>query len=418
MQTGPGIQYFLSDHNASIHTGSPIWNSPFPICRNHTPAQTHPDRQPDLCYGDYFAAVHTFLEKDRFRILTLAASEHLNERIVPADIKSIHIHLEKHGAFYHPARIEVILDAVRLNFVLNVAVSEVGQRSLSREFNLIRHLNRKYKWPYLPKVYGLEEAQRGNGTSTLSMFLGEWFDGFYEFHITSDHVGRNRIVLWDPRKRNSEIPEDMIPSLYERAAEILTCYYDPLTFDQIHPWSHAAGDFIARLNNTDMEMRLISVRNYAPIVNSEEQDARSIIEALLVFLLNLSIQNRLDRSDGVGDVVWAEDHAIYATLKGFFSGLRQIETPDLFSEPLIRFFKPYLMARTESDLMEICQAISNRYPPEAPEAAVINNNLNQHVARFYRSVQQGIGSSFDTCRPAGFNRNGNLMKSLIPYLFY
>ena len=391
MPTGPRIQYFLSDHNEPIHTGSPIWNSPFPIFRNHTPTLTHPDRQTDLCYRDYFIAAHTFLEKNRFQILTLAASEYLNKRIVPADLKSIHIHLEKHGAFYHPSRIEVILDTFRLNFVLNVAVSEVGQRNLSREFNLIRHLNRKFNRPYLPKVYGLEAAGRDNGTSDLPMFLGEWFDGFCEFHLTSDHFGRSGIVAWDPRKGNIEVPEDMASLIYEKTAKILTCYYDPCTFEQIHPWSHAAGDFIVRLNNNDMEMRLISARNYVPIVNFEEQDARSILEALLVFLLNLSIQNRLDRSDGVGDVVWAEDHAVYGTLRGFFSGLRQIETPELFSEPLTRFFKPYLMARTESDLMEICQALSDRYSPDAPEARIIKNHLNVHAAVFYRSVQQGLG---------------------------
>jgi hypothetical protein len=391
MPTGPRIQYFLSDHNESIHTGSPIWNSPFPNSRNQTPALTHPDRQTDLCYGDYFSAVHAFLEKDRFQILTRAASEYLNKRTVPADIKSIHIHLEKHGAFYHPSRIEVILDAFRLNFVLNVAVSEVGQRNLSREFNLIRHLNREFKWPYLPKVYGLEAVETNNETIKLPMFLGEWFEGFCEFHITTNHFDRNRILLWDPRKGNIEIPEDMAPLIYEKTAEILTCYYDPCTFEQIHPWSHAAGDFIVRLNNNDMEMRLISARNYVSIVNHEEQDARSILDALLVFLLNLSIQNRLDRSGGVGDMVWAEDFAVQATLKGFFSGLKQIETPDLFAEPLIRFFKPYLMTRSENDLMEICQALLNRYPPNAPEAPVIKNNLNQHVARVHQSVQQGFG---------------------------
>ena len=391
MSTGPRIQYFLSDHNEPIHIGSPIWNSPFPICRNHTPALTHPDRQTDFCYRDYFTTVHTFLEKDRFQILTLAASEYLNKRIVPADIKSIHIHLEKHGAFYHPSRIEVILDAFRLNFVLNVAVSEVGQRNLSREFNLIRHLNRKFKWPYLPKVYGLEAIETKNGTLKLPMFLGEWFDGFFEFHITTNHFDRNRILLWNPRKGNIEIPEDMAPLIYEKTAEILTCYYDPCTFEQIHPWSHAAGDFIVRLNNNDMEMRLISVRNYVPIVNHEEPDARSILESLLVFLLNLSIQNRLDRSGGVGDMVWAEDFAVQATLRGFFSGLKQIETPELFSEPLIRFFKPYLITRSENDLMETCTALSDRYSPDAPEAPIIKNNLKDHVASFHRFVQQGLG---------------------------
>ena len=388
MPTAPGIQYFLSDPNAPVHTGSPIWNSPFPICRD--PSPTHSDKQTPLCYGDYFTAVHAFLKKSRFHILTLAASEYLNKKVVPADIQSIHIHLEKHGALYHPSRIEVIFDAFRLNFVLNVAISKIGQRSLSREFNLIRHLNREFSWPYLPEVYGLEAVKSRNNTLTLPMFLGEWFDGYCEFHITSDPLGHSRMVVWDPRKGNIELTEEMARRAYEKTAEILTCYYNPRTFEQIHPWSHAAGDFIVRLIDNDIKMRLISVRNYAPIVNPEERDARSILEALLVFLLNLSIQNRLDRSDGVGDVVWAEDHAVQATLAGFFSGLKQIETPDLFAEPLTRFFKPYLMARTHNDLMEICAALSNRYPANAPEAQIIHNHIKGHVASFHRFVQQDL----------------------------
>jgi hypothetical protein len=181
-----------------------------------------------------------------------------------------------------------------------------------------------------------------------------------------------------------------VPLIYKKTAEILTCYYNPLTFKQIYPWSHAAGDFIVRLDNDDMDLRLISTRNYVSMVNYEEADARSILEALLVFLLNLSIQNRLDRSDGVGDLIWAGDHAVSGTIQGFFSGLVQIDTPDLFAEPLVRFFTPYLKAREDNELMEICKALLKRYPADAPEAKMIKDHLNRHVADFHRYVQERI----------------------------
>jgi hypothetical protein len=234
----------------------------------------------------------------------------------------------------------------------------------------------------------MEVVDIGHQTVTFPMFVGEWFDGFYEFHIRSGHFGSKRIVVWDTLRGDIELSEKWASRIYEKTAEILTCYYDPDTFEHIHPWSHAAGDFIVRLNHDDIDMRLISVRNYSPIVNPGERDARSVLEALLVFLLDLTIRNRLDRWDGIGDLVWAEDHAVSGTLKGFFSGLGQIKTPNLFSEPLIRFFKPYLQARSENDLMEICSALLHRYPPNAPEARIIYHNLNQHVAGFHRSVHQ------------------------------
>ena len=46
-----------------------------------------------------------------------------------------------------------------------------------------------------------------------------------------------------------------------------------------------------------------------------------MLQALLIFFLNLSIRMRLDRYDGVGDIVWADGLVVQSTLDGFFEGL-------------------------------------------------------------------------------------------------
>ena len=92
----------------------------------------------------------------------------------------------------------------------------------------------------------------------------------------------------------------------------------------------------------------------------------------------------------MGDVVWAGEHAVSGTLKGFFSGLKQIATPDVFAEPLNRFFIPYLNARTENELMEICEVLLNRYPEDTQEAVMVNQHLKQHIICFHRCVQETI----------------------------
>jgi hypothetical protein len=45
---------------------------------------------------------------------------------------------------------------------------------------------------------------------------------------------------------------------------------------------------------------------------------------LLIFFLNLSIRMRLDRYDGVGDIVWADGPVVQSTLDGVMDGLALI----------------------------------------------------------------------------------------------
>jgi len=354
-----------------------------------------------VTYGEYFYAVRSFLEKDEFKSITSAISQRLNQNIKPEEIKEIRIYLEKHGEFYHPAKIETYINRSRILFVLNVAISSAGKNYIKREFEILNKLNNEFSFSFIPKVYSRGEICIKNKNVEISMFLGEWFEGFNEFHIFPNKYKQDKtdssikIVVWDHEKGNFFLSADETFELYSQVAMILTCYYNAETFEQIFPWHHAAGDFVIKLQNNNMKLKLITVRQYASLFNypteiaknNTDSDIYLILEAMLVFFLNLSIRNRLDRLDGVGEIVWSDNIAVEGTLKGFLKGLSQISSNNLISDTHAANFINYISCFSKTDLLELCNSIVNTYNPMAPELSVIRQNLKNHVDILFSTIK-------------------------------
>jgi hypothetical protein len=222
----------------------------------------------------------------------------------------------------------------------------------------------------------------------VSLFLGEWFDGYHEFHLSKNQSGAEKtIVIWDSLNGIDELPRDRVTHLYRQAAMILTCYFNLDSFEQIVSWSHAAGDFILSNQKKTLDVKLITVRKYAPMVESQAVDPKSMVDAVLLFLLNLSIRMRLDRLDGIGDLVWADERAVAGTVKGFFNGLAQKASIDPIAAPFCVFFRAYLLGCTADDLYEIAVAMVSMYHPEAPETVLVRNHLKQHISSLYEAIR-------------------------------
>ncbi len=370
--------FYLANRETPVLKGSSIWHDPLPFGRNLQQNKS----VSSFSYGEYFNAVRTFLESNGFEILIKALSLSLNQSILKADIKEICVHLEKHGEFYHPARIYVVLDGHVVQFVLNVAISDTGLKTIENEFEILDRFNKVFSYSYIPKTYGMGEVVSGNG-SPIRLFLGEWFEGFHEFHVSGLSGKQKKIAVWDPLKGKIFLTLDQMEVLYQQAAFILTTYYNGETFEQIYPWHHAAGDFIVKLNGDGaVDLRLITVRRYgSPIEGHEknDQDLQSIMEAMLVFFLNLSIRTRLDRLDGVDQITWSNDIAVQATVDGFFNALDLKPQIQAVSIPLTDCFKYYLSTCSMSDLLEFSQNIVEAYNPLAPEVPVIKKNLEKHI---------------------------------------
>jgi hypothetical protein len=328
----------------------------------------------------YFQAIQQVIEKRGYQEL-LAALRTRRGRLVTLDeIREIRIFSEKHGSDYHPAKIEVCLPEQVIPFAANVALTERGLFILSNEFNIIGYLKSKYDLPFLPKAYFLEEGEPNSSAEVsppLGMYLADWLEGFYEFHLSIDPAdGRQKIVLWDNPRHDHYLPEDLIAAIYKETARILTVYYDLVTFAQIHPWHLAAGDFIARIEHNRVEGRLVAARHYGPLIGPEDLPWE---EALFFFLLNLTLRIRLDRLDGVGEIAWADERCLSSTIEGFFQALEEKVKRLEFTKDFPKRFRQFLRSLSLEDLEDRLAGLVGAYDPAAPDLPIIKKNSDRHL---------------------------------------
>jgi len=388
----PQVAYFISHGTVRVNPHSPIWQQQLPLNRHLAAAKDGLS----ICYGEYFSAVRAFLENGGCELIGRAIREGIGSQPKPVQIRNIRVNLEKHGEFYHPAHLEVLAQHQRFSFVLNVAVSETGIRHIREEYFYLAKLNNEFKPSFLPRVYGIGEAA-GAGSRRISMFLGQWFEGFHEFHLTRNAPdGKNRIAFWHPWKRRLFLSFEQACELYRQAARILTYYYNIETFAHIYGWHHAAGDFIVRVDKADLDVRLITVRRYIPLFSNREPSesaSRSpelILQALLIFFLNLSIRMRLDRLDGVGNMVWADSSSVGPTLAGFIEGLDLKPPVRSLPDTVGRSFRYYLSVCSRQDLYDLAYAVAEVFKPDTAEHHLLVQHIDEHVETLNGALQQLI----------------------------
>ena len=385
----PRFSYYLYNTMTPVSDDHAVWHQPLPLSRRFYIKND----AISISHGEYFLAARKFIENNDFDIISKALSRRLQRKVQPADIHKIQIGLEKHGEFYHPARIKVFARQQSISFVLNVAVSETGIRIIEGEYRNLKKLNDEFSLSFLPQVYGFGETTTA-GKRKISMFLGEWFEGFREFHVSRDPSDNtDKIFVWDGPSSRYCLSSQQQAEIYRQAARILAYYYNLETFEQIFPWHHASGDFIVRIENAVPELKLISVRRYDSLFRdlnppkNRAQDAELILQALLLFFLSLSIRMRLDRMDGVGEIIWAGHRAVPSTLEGFLEGLSLKPQIPLLPDAIDRCFRYYLSVCTKEDVFELSQAMVNEFNPISPETPIVKQYLNEHVAVLSRTLE-------------------------------
>jgi hypothetical protein len=386
----PRFSFFIYHSEERVSEDCPEWNDPIPL---RLDALMKHDGE-SVSHAAYFRAAQMFLEANSFEVITRAVSRQLDRDVKAADIDEIRICLEKHGEFYHPARIETIVYQKKLCLVLNVAISETGRRYIEKEFQLLNRLNTEQPLHYLPQAYGFGRTSGSNGQE-YAMFLGQWFDGYHEFHISIDPVDqKSKIMVWDDARGRFFLAAEQTQSLYAQASKILTGYYNLESFEQIFSWHHAAGDFIVKIENEKLELRLVTVRQYAAIVENQKNtqtapgDPQQILQVLLIFFLNLSIHMRLDRLDGIGEMVWSDRIAVEATLIGFLEALAMKPDVESFPDSPLACFIAYLASCTEGDLIDLTAAIINRFNPQMPGLTLVKKNIHPHVETLHGCIKQ------------------------------
>jgi hypothetical protein len=423
----PAIRYLVA---------SPAGDVPVDTQRLDYPLETDPLKTP---YRIYFRAITDFLKKRDFQPFLEAVNKRLDTDFNLSALNEIIVRTEKHGALYHPASIECVMKDCRVKFGLNVAVTDAGKDCLKKEFTVLKTLHSRFNFQYIPMPYYLDELH------SMIFLLEEWFEGYHEFHIAKSKDGKQQIKLWEYGHGDRFLAPEQSLEIYRQAAQILTLYYDLQDFRLIYPWHHAAGDFVTKIEETKyfpspdpspqgrgnkkkdshrgrgdnpssllpldkgrmggvtvpsplegegkgegymrnkIDVRLTTVRGYEPFLRSDGNNMINPILALFYFLLHLSIQMRLDRLDGVGDVVWADDFCVDATVNGFFQGLeRKSDLRDSCGS--VRSFLILLKSFTKEEFRETITAIAEQFE-QTKDYRIIQKHLNEHLDRLYLTLQ-------------------------------
>jgi hypothetical protein len=256
----------------------------------------------------------------------MALSGHLGRAVSMREVQCLEIISQKHGAFYHVAQVRAEVSGQYLSFAINCAADPRKQAFLESEFALLRDLNKQFSLGLIPQAYVLGTSSYADEHGThlvLKAFIAEWFEGFQEFHLSRPVAGVTPVVrVWDVGTEESFLTAQETLSLYHQAAAILTVYLDPKSFSQIYPWHHAAGDFVLKRRQQGIELRLITVRGYVPLVSIESESSDKWIP-IVHFFLNLSLHMRLDRLDGTGEMVWASPACLPGVVSGFLESWEQ-----------------------------------------------------------------------------------------------
>ncbi|MCP4670422.1 MAG: hypothetical protein GY857_03840, partial [Desulfobacula sp.] len=321
------FRFFISGVKKEVLPDSDLWQLPL------SGKNSRQSSDSDFTTGDYYLAACRFLSKNNFSILQTALGSFLSHNFLPGNsvhdistmadqISRIEVFLEKHGAFYHPMRIKVILhNDTKCLFVLNGAVSKQGIALIKKEHELLLKINKNQLRSYLPQVYGFDFI-KVDGVK-VGFFLGQWLENYKEFHVSDDN-GAREISIWNSNGSCHYIQMGDAFEIYRKIAGILTHYYNIETFEQISSWHHAAGDFIVSLEDGKLSVKLITIRAYQPLTQigaGEKNQKTYILPSLLLFFLNMTIRIRLDRLNGTGEMVMIDQLVLNDIIKGFLSAL-------------------------------------------------------------------------------------------------
>ena len=378
------FQFLLSGPHGDIELCPEDLAKPFLI----SPGERHPF----LKLADYFGALQEFIMLEEGSLLCAALKKQGRlADIKPADISELIIRSEKHGAYYHIASAEIIGPGVNSKCAVTTALSESAKRSLQGEHGILRKLS-KITPDYLPELFYSKTItwQTDAGAAEFIMVLGEWLDGYHEWHasnVPGSH--KQKIKLWDYDNGCRFLSEEESYEMLRQVAYILTCYYDQDSFCQIYPWHHGAGDFVVKPGPDAISVKLITARQYEPLVHFDGEEEADRLVATIHFLLNLVFKIRLDRLDGVGKPCWLDIFAVTAALSGFVDGLGAAQADGRLSIGNIAEFLDIMRSFDAREIHDMYDSLLAIYADEdKDDFRLIRERLTEHAEELHAALQE------------------------------
>lgn len=307
-----------------------VWNSPWP---GDTPPREAilpsglSEDIPSIRYADYFAALEAALSSHDLKPLRSALASAWGEKVAAEAVDRVHLESVKHGAFYHVARVEVVVGERRISLVMNSAVSGRGQAALEREWQALARVARSPGGLFFPRCRhkGRFHCTDVDGNvRPASYFLADWLDGYQEFHLQPLREGGQGLHVWDGSPRGRLLVGSEAAAVYREGARILTLCLDRETFQQVFPWHHAAGDMVVRCGTGKPSVRMISARDYRTLVPAGDAPHERTAAAM-AFFFGLTARLRVDREQGTGRLVWADAGWVPSMVEGFWWGWREAQ---------------------------------------------------------------------------------------------
>jgi hypothetical protein len=377
------FQFFLSDPHGDIKLSPEDLAQPFLT----SPSGGHAF----LTLKDYFGALQKFITADEGKFLSAALKKQNLQKNDPlARISDVLLCSEKHGAFYHIARIVLVGLDKKVQFAVTAALSESARVSLKEEFVLLQQLA-DMNPDYFPEVYCCEVVtwETDSGADEFRMVLGEWLEGYHEWHVSIDPASdKQKIQLWDYKNGYRFLTDAESRELLRQAAYILTRYYDPASFCQIYPWHHGAGDFVVKIETGAISVKLITARQYEPLVHFDGEEEADRLVAAIHYLLNLALRIRLDRIDGIGEPAWFDKFAVHASVAGFFAALADTRDKNRLMIGPVAEFLEIMQSFDAREIYDMYESLLEIYAEEdQDDFRLIREKLADHAAELHHALQ-------------------------------
>jgi hypothetical protein len=315
-------------------------------------------------------------------------AEGFGKNLAPARIVSVELRCEKVGTLYHVASLTVRSEGDPSKLCVATAISDEAIHSLDKEVYHLRFLADTYHLPYLPRIFCKREVVRHTpkGDATLSHSIQEWFDNHHEWHLSPDNSEGQRITLWDMEKGYRTFSLEEGAEIHRQAAKILTSYYDFPTGRQVYPWSHAAGDFVVKVEDASFSVKLIAVRGYEPLPLFKGEAAFDPILHIIYFFLNLTLRMRLDRLDGTGPVLWAESSILHPVAVGFLDALSSQAVKNRYPAGAMDKIRQLLKSYTEDEIRTLLRSLSALF--SGVEKAAVEKHLETHTRDLVHTMRR------------------------------
>lgn len=368
----PEFKYFISTGEGDAEADREWLSRPLPVSRQGEAETGGPS------YADFFGLLQRILGGPALPALTLALGGHEPERVG--------IIAEKHGALYHPARIEIEGGGKQAVLCANAALAPMARFMARREVGVLEKLDAASALKYLPGSYGFFEGEYACLSGTILMT--SWLTGFFEFHLAQNPAtGEIGLRVWDTIKGPYFADNAFLDEVYFQASRILAYYYEPVSGEQLSPWHHAAGDFVVRPDSEGRpEVKLITARGHDPLIGGEDDDLPDPMDSGIYFFVNTILRMRLDRENGTGGLVFAPEFSVEKIVEGFFQGLSEREKErgagsDFSSRLLKRLIEagPEGLAEAANELLSACD-------PASPDVGFLAPEVSDHSGAVYAAL--------------------------------